>query len=216
MTGQTGVYSEHLKVANEKRKIKHSFVDGVEGKNCSMCKKWKPLSDFANLRKSADGLSYRCKSCLREKIRKYRDDYSDEIEERRKTKEYRKEYRRKKREYQRKKRSTDINYRLRGNLRSRVRQAIKNNVKSGHTLDLLGCTIRELKQYLEVRFQEGMTWDNWGMDGWHIDHIIPCTAFDLSVPGQQRKCFHYTNLQPLWAEDNKAKGDTIPEGIEII
>jgi HNH endonuclease. len=51
-----------------------------------------------------------------------------------------------------------------------------------------------------------MSWDNYGRDGWHIDHIRPCASFDLTDPEQQRQCFHYTNLQPLWAADNIRKG----------
>ena len=61
--------------------------------------------------------------------------------------------------------------------------------------------------HLEALFQPGMTWDNHAIDGWHIDHIRPCTSFDLTDPEQQRQCFHYTNLQPLWAFDNISKSD---------
>ena len=70
----------------------------------------------------------------------------------------------------------------------------------------LGCTIPELKQYLESKFQEGMTWENWGVHGWHIDHIIPLSSFDLTCREQFLKVCHYTNLQPLWAKDNLSKG----------
>jgi hypothetical protein len=51
-----------------------------------------------------------------------------------------------------------------------------------------------------------MSWDNYGFRGWHIDHKKPCALFDLSLPEQQRECFHFSNLQPLWAADNLAKG----------
>lgn len=79
--------------------------------------------------------------------------------------------------------------------------------KATKTFELLGCTSKQLKQYLESQFQEGMTWENYGYgdDKWYIDHIIPCASFDLSNLEQQKICFHYTNLQPLWQFDNLKK-----------
>ena len=50
-----------------------------------------------------------------------------------------------------------------------------------------------------------MTWENHTTHGWHIDHVKPCAVFDLSKPEEQKKCFHYTNLQPLWAKENLSK-----------
>lgn len=88
-------------------------------------------------------------------------------------------------------------------MRRRVHHALKGETKSESTLSLLGCSINYLKEYLESKFQQGMTWDNYGE--WHIDHIKPCSAFDLSDPVQQKECFAYTNLQPLWAIDNLKK-----------
>lgn len=74
------------------------------------------------------------------------------------------------------------------------------------TSELLSCTGQELKIHLESLWQEGMTWDNYGFYGWHIDHIKPIASFDLSDPEQVAECFHYSNLQPLWAADNLSKG----------
>jgi hypothetical protein len=84
------------------------------------------------------------------------------------------------------------------------RQAGKKAYK---TMELIGCTIEHLKQYLERQFVLGMNWDNWGE--WHIDHKIPCATFDLTNTDEQRRCFHYTNLQPLWAIDNFVKNDRL-------
>lgn len=89
-------------------------------------------------------------------------------------------------------------------LRKRIWDAIKNNYKSAHTLELLGCSIESLRIHLQKQFTKGMSWSNYGK--WHIDHIKPCASFDLFKPKEQRKCFNYTNLQPLWAEDNLRKG----------
>jgi hypothetical protein len=103
----------------------------------------------------------------------------------------------------------DSSYKLLCNLRVRINRALKLNSKSDHTLELLGCSINELKQHLEQQFTEGMAWDNYGKFGWHIDHIIPCSSFDFNDFNQQKKCFHYTNLQPLWWNDNLSKSDRI-------
>ncbi len=105
-----------------------------------------------------------------------------------------------------KKRKTNPIFRMESNLRRRLSLAIVacGNSKSHGTQKLLDCSWQELKIYLESQFQDGMTWDNYG--DWHIDHIKPCCSFDLSNIDEQKLCFHYTNLQPLWAEDNLRKG----------
>jgi hypothetical protein len=113
------------------------------------------------------------------------------------------------RKRKREKRKTDINYRIKMNLYRRMNLAIRKSKaeKLFHHVELLGCSIFEFKTYIALKFTEGMSWENYGK--WHIDHIIPCCAFDLTDPQEQLKCFHHTNLQPLWAEDNLKKGDKI-------
>ncbi len=91
------------------------------------------------------------------------------------------------------------------NIRSRIIHMLRYSRKSAPTLDLIGCTISELKDYLEGLFLEDMSWDNYGINGWHIDHIRPCASFDLRDVEQQKECFHHSNYQPLWAKDNLAK-----------
>jgi len=106
---------------------------------------------------------------------------------------------------------TDIDYRLRQNLRKRLCKAIKINQKAGSAVRDLACSIEELKRYLESQFQEGMTWENWGRgkDCWHIDHIKPLASFDLTEEEQFKKACHYSNLQPLWEEDNLEKSNRL-------
>jgi hypothetical protein len=103
---------------------------------------------------------------------------------------------------------TDIPYWLSERVRDRLQKALKGNYKTGSAVRDLGCTISELKIYLESKFQPGMVWDNWTTDGWHIDHIVPLVSFDLTNREELLKAVHYTNLQPLWAKDNLSKGDT--------
>lgn len=100
-------------------------------------------------------------------------------------------------------------YRLISNLRCRLYSALTRNknkkiVKYSDTINLIGCSVEQLWIHLESQFIEGMTRANYGQ--WHVDHIIPCDSFDLSDIEQQKQCFHYTNLQPLWAKDNLIKG----------
>lgn len=101
---------------------------------------------------------------------------------------------------------TDVEFRMRFRLRNRLWYALRGRVKSARTLELLGCPVPSLLSYLETKFKDGMTWENYG-PVWHVDHIRPCASFDLTDPAQQRECFHYTNLQPLFALENLQKGD---------
>jgi len=103
----------------------------------------------------------------------------------------------------------DISFKIKKNVRRRILLAIHRNSKSDRTIKLLGISTNKYRFYLESKFQDGMTWENYGVHGWHIDHIIPCSTFDLSKPKQQKECFHYTNTQPLWAEENLKKGNRI-------
>jgi len=97
----------------------------------------------------------------------------------------------------------NMNYRISSCLRSRLWKALNRNFKSTNTMKLVGCSIEFLREHLQKQFKEGMTWDNYGK--WEIDHIRPCSSFDLSKAEEQVRCFNYTNLQPLWEEDNLKK-----------
>ena len=115
------------------------------------------------------------------------------------------------REYERFKAKNDPTFRMMKNLRSRLRDVLKKRgiEKSTKTFEFLGAYKEDIWNHLESQFKEGMTRKNYGFKGWHIDHIIPCASFDLSDPEQQKKCFHYTNLQPLWWFENLEKSDKL-------
>lgn len=102
---------------------------------------------------------------------------------------------------------SDVQYKLIKTQRARINAALKGLNKSQTTQELLGCTTEFLKEYIESKFQPGMTWDNYAIDGWHIDHIIPISKFDLTVEDELKKACHYTNLQPMWWRDNIVKGN---------
>lgn len=92
---------------------------------------------------------------------------------------------------------TNVHTRIAQLLRNRIYMSLKKNKKFFKLKEVLGCSIDELKIYLESKFKPGMSWENYSRYGWHIDHIKPCSKFDLSDPEQQKQCFHYSNLQPL-------------------
>lgn len=110
-------------------------------------------------------------------------------------------------EYKRKRAANDPNFRILNSLRCRLRHALKSAAKKERTLDLLGCSTQFLKNHLESQFQKGMTWENYGE--WYIDHITPCASFNLDITKERKKCFNYSNLQPLWAQDNLKKSNKI-------
>ncbi len=95
---------------------------------------------------------------------------------------------------------------LASTIRSRIYDYLKHGYKSDKTEKLLGITMKELQVYIEKQFKPGMTWDNYGFYGWHVDHRLPLSSFDLTNQEEQKKAFHYTNLQPLWAKENMSKG----------
>jgi hypothetical protein len=101
----------------------------------------------------------------------------------------------------------NIEFKLKETLFSRMRMAIMNHhgIKDTSAIELLGADIKIVRKHLESQFKEGMSWKNHAITGWHIDHIIPCDSFDLINEKEQKKCFHYTNLQPLWYKENLLK-----------
>ncbi len=105
--------------------------------------------------------------------------------------------------YKENRKKLDPGFKLKLLLRIRLYKAIKGNYKTGSAVKLLGCTVQELKNYLESKFSVGMNWNNHGL--WHIDHVKPLASFDLTNLDEMKLACHYTNLQPLWAKDNQEK-----------
>ena len=134
------------------------------------------------------------------------------IKNRKKMKKYFKNYSIKYKEIRNKKTKerlrTNPNFKILRYLRTRIWRVLKGKNKSASTMKLIGVdSIEFVWNHLEKSFKPGMTRKNHGK--WHIDHIKPCSSFDLTKPSEQRECFHYTNLQPLWASENLAKGSKI-------
>jgi len=148
----------------------------------------------------------------KERIREYQRQYR--LKNRTKRLAQKKEWREKNPERQKERlRACHVNrmtndplYKLQRNLRKRLANAVKRDSKSGSAVKDLGCSMVDFKSYLESKFLPNMSWDNYGRKGWHMDHIVPLSHYDLSDPNQLKKACHYTNIQPMWWRDNLSKG----------
>lgn len=109
--------------------------------------------------------------------------------------------------FTKRKRKKDSGYNLAILLRQRLNVALRKQYKAGSAVRDLGCSVAELKLYLEGKFEAGMSWDNQGRGGWHLDHIRPLSSFDLTDPEQLKQAVHFTNLQPMWEVDNIRKSN---------
>ena len=195
-------------------------------KKCNKCLKNKQITEFYKDSSRPDGKSYICKLCDKQKFKKWKDENKEKYKEtvnkwkqkniekireqyRKNAKKYRlnnkEKIRNRKNEYEKNKMQNDLCYRNKKLARKRINNALrsKNTKPNQRTECLIGCSIQEYILYLESKFKDGMTWDNQGQ--WEIDHIIPCCAFDLTKESEQKKCFHYTNIQPLWKNEHKEK-----------
>ena len=167
-------------------------------KKCYSCSNWYPATtDFFRASKNRPfGIHYYCKSCSDIKGKKWRS-----IKENR-DKEY---------IYKKERLKTDHIFKFKGNVRSLIKNSFKRGTnqlrKDAKTETILGCVIEEFTLYIESKFIDGMTMKNHGK--WHLDHIIPLSK--ATTKEEIIKLNHYTNFQPLWAEDNLKKGNKIIE-----
>ena len=177
-------YIDIVKIKENKRQ--ETFTEST----CLKCGVTKPISEFYTSSLSS------CSECEKERQRIYR---LMNPEKRRETK----------RKHIKIKKHQDPFYRTMCSLRNRTRKYLKQIgvKKDSSTLKMIGCTPEELRKYLEGRFLEGMCWDNYGIDGWHIDHIVPISL--AKTLDEVKTLCHYTNLRPMWAKDNINKRDTI-------
>ena len=102
------------------------------------------------------------------------------------------------------------NRRIASTLRKQLNRWVKRSSGRKSTQELLGCSFSEFREWIQSQFKRGMRWDNYGQL-WHLDHIMPCCAFDLTRPDQVRICFHFTNLRPMSARANLRKNKRITE-----
>jgi hypothetical protein len=191
----------------------------MEKKICSKCKIEKDICEF-HRGKTKDGYQYKCKECKKEysKLNFIKENNRKTLWAKNnptKVKESKQKYYNnntdkeqfRNNQYTQNRKKIDIVFKLSCVSRTRLIEflKIKNITKKNKTFNYIGCTPQFLKEYLETKFVSGMSWDNHGE--WHIDHIIP-----LSSAKNENDVYmlcHYTNLQPLWAEENLRKSNKI-------
>lgn len=201
--------ADNLAAHNAKVRAVHTTREGVVGKDCRVCGNWQALIAFSRLKGVRDGLENRCKRCNSERSLAYYHRNSKLVNESRRTPEFRERMRPYHSAWEKRRRRENMNYKLTKYLRHRLWKEVRREDKAASALTLVGCSIGDLRDHLESQFQTGMSWENYGKGGWEIDHIRPCSSFNLTDHDQQRTCFHYTNLQPLWAVDNWKKGSKV-------
>ena len=212
-------------------KVLHRTVNGIEQKQCCRCKEWMDVKKFSKNPRAWDTLLARCKDCDSKRVKNslkkpenkkrrqsYEKKYNRSKAGRNRYKRYResehgKEQKRQDKRKWRNRNKHKLEWKLRQYMSSRAWEIYFKSKKTKNisTMKMFGCNILKLHCHLESRFQEYMTTENHGRKGWHIDHIVPCKAWDLSSPIEQRVCFWYKNLQPLWAKDNIEKNDKYKE-----
>ena len=184
-------------------------------KNCTKCGQIKTRDEFPPDKIKRTGLHSHCRQCENQAKRElYQMDHVREQKSKRAKKYNQSVHGRQQRSKSQKERyKTDPKFKMKDILRRRLTAALQQAkhgkaVKCARTLDMLGCTMDFFMQYIEQQFEPGMTWQNHGSGErkWQIDHIKPCALFDLTNAEQQKTCFNFSNMQPLWAEDNMKKG----------
>lgn len=186
-------------------------------KKCTKCKKKKLLKEFSKHKRGSDGFYCWCKKCVSNKSLNYYRENTKVCKKRIKkffenNPSYMKEYNKKHKKrikasrkiYDKNKYNNDPIYKLKLLLRTRFYQSIKYGIKCESVLEIIGCSIEELKLWLETQFLPEFTWDNYG-NVWEIDHIKGCCNFDLSKISEQKKCWNYKNLRPLFSTKKIAK-----------
>jgi len=196
-------------------------VFNADIKRCNKCDTFKLFSEYYKAKSHSDGLCSVCISCSKVSMQAYFSKSGNREKKAARDKAYYNQPEVKQRIFARyrERRRTDVEYKLIANHRSRRNQAIKlffkNGEYEGSTTKELGCSVSFFEEYLEAQFEPGMTWDNWGPKGWHIDHIIPLSAGSHNPELFMLLC-GYWNAQPLWAKDNLSKGERISIDDELL
>ena len=169
-------------------------------KYCNSCTEWKKKIDFYKDKEKYDGLQCKCSKCTNEDMRRRWTFASTETRKRKAVQSNKWASKRKK---------TDLSFKIGRNVGKSIQFHVRGGKNNRHWKDLLGYTFEDLRIHLESKFEDGMNWDNYGLYGWHMDHIRPVSSFNFKSKLDTEKikeCWGLENLQPLWAKDNLNKG----------
>ena len=185
------------------------MIEDITYKTCSKCGEEKPLSLYYKNKGRKDGVSVYCAKCMKEYSKKpERVEYEkNRTKLRSKTENYKKYQVQYQMKLNKKKYNEDYTFRIMKRMRNTLSKYITRKQKT--TNELIGCSSEDLIKHLEKQFQYGMTWENYGQYGWHIDHIIPLSS--AKTEEDIIKLNHYTNLKPLWWKDNLRKSNKISQ-----
>lgn len=190
-------YSRYRKINRESIIVQKKYYYDINKKRLSQQRKQKYVENIFKLRKQKNDC-YRKNQLSRQKKIEYQKIYGREYERRTEVKERR-------RKCQKERLKNDFKFVLRRRISSMLRSQLRSNKKQ-KTMEMLDFDLPQLKRHLEKQFTEGMTWENIGQ--WHIDHIIPISVFNFSLPEHLdfKRCWALSNLRPLWAKENLSKG----------
>ena len=213
-------------VKNTSRAIRRVVekVNSMKGKKCGGCDEFKLWEEFSKDKNKKDGRQSQCKECikkhsarryaekgeeLRENTKKWKENNKERCRE--VDKEWKKNNREKVNGYKKNYRNRHPHIKLKQNVSRGIRKVVGNMREEGvltkehSALKYLGCSAEFFHDYIRSLYKEGMTDDNYGINGWHLDHIKPCAAFNFDNEEELYECFHYTNYQPMWAKENNKK-----------
>lgn len=200
------IYCKECVIENSKKYRPERIIllpQDPNNKICIKCSEEKSKTEFSTMKSQTDGLNYWCKICVKAD-RKDKDWHKNQYSHYKETKMIWEGF----------KYNNDLNHKLKSNFRCRINGVLKrqSTQKNNASLKYLGCSLEEYKQHLEKQFKPDMNWDNHGVI-WEVDHIYPCSKFDLTIEENIYKCFNYTNTQPLYKSENRSKKDKIIDDI---
>jgi hypothetical protein len=194
----------------------------IVSKICTKCNTSKPPEGFFKDPRAKDGHRSECKVCSQKDSLRWGRKHPDKVAAffkkwnsknpgrgAARAKKWREDHPGARSAYMKNRYQTNPVHRIVTIMRSAQKRALKGVVRTGRTIELMGCSVEQIRELTEVLWWPGMNWTNQSRYGWHWDHITPLDSFDLSNPEQQKIAFHHSNLQPLWADDNHKKNNRL-------